>query len=97
MQINLHTNGILLQLSIGKLSFFCATLVIRDSSILMQLTLSHFIHSELFPLVCTINNVAINILVFYGPRSGNAGLWGIHSLTFVIGYQIVYQKSPVYF
>lgn len=52
---------------------FYAILVFSDSSILRQGTLNHFIHSELFPVVCATNNIAIDILVSYVPMSENAG------------------------
>jgi len=53
---------------------FYTILVFSDSSILIQGTLSHFIHSEMFPVVCATNNIAIDILVSYAPMSENAGL-----------------------
>lgn len=34
----------------------------------------NFIHSEMFPVVCATNNIAIDILVSYAPMSENAGL-----------------------
>lgn len=40
--------------------FLCATLIFRDSPILIQIILNHFIDSGLFPVVCITNSIAVN-------------------------------------